>query len=294
MKSFKKSFLYTLLSRIWHTVRVRYWIKHLEKRQWSNFEGNDQSNLIASLTSFPARIEHVWITIESLFQQSYKPWKVVLVLAEEEFPGKKLPKTLEDQVDRGLEIIWVSRNTRSFKKLLPVKEKYPSSYIVTFDDDIIYETKRTERLVRFYKSNPGCIVACRGKEVLLAKQGFMPYMEWPMANRKSPDGKVLATGVGGILYPPGLLNEQMLLDIDNAQRLTPTADDIWFWATAVYSNVPVRCLAYNRTLSIKFRDSENGLTRINCIEGRNDIQLRAIDEEYKISAKIRHEIEFKI
>jgi hypothetical protein len=239
--------------------------------------------LIVSLTSYPARINEVWITIESLFLQNYKPWKVVLVLAEPEFPNKKLPATLVDQINRGLEIIWTERNIKSYKKLLPVREKYPDSFIITVDDDIVYERSRIKKLIKGYMDNPGSVVGCRGKEVVFENNAFRPYMEWPLADMSSASYRTMFTGIGGILYPPGLIDEDMLLDIDTAQDLTPTADDIWFWTATVSSHVPVRCLGYNRNLSIKFREIDDSLTKINCVEGGNDIQMKAIEAEYKVS-----------
>ena len=42
----------------------------------------------------------------------------------------------------------------------------------------------------------------------------------------------MQTGVGGVLYPPHSLDEQML-DPAQFMALAPTNDDVWFWAAAV-------------------------------------------------------------
>ena len=66
-----------------------------------------EEQVIVSLTSYPARISYVHLAIKSLMLQSYKPDRIILWLAEEQFPDKKLPKKLTDLCQYGLEIIWM-------------------------------------------------------------------------------------------------------------------------------------------------------------------------------------------
>ena len=283
----KRNIVYRAYHRIYRYLRVRWLVLKLKLRQFRPFEANPEHNLVVSLTSFPARIDDVWITIESIFQQDYKPSRVVLVLAEPEFPGRKLPASLQRQVRRGLEILWVPENTRSYKKLLPVREKYPDSAIVTFDDDIIYEPWRLRQLVNKASQYPDTVIGFRGREVSLSDDTrFTPYMEWSLASEQSHPYGTLLTGVGGILYPPGVMDHGMLFDIESAQALAPTADDIWFWAVAVHSGVPVRCLGYQEHITIRLNDIDNSLQKINCDEGRNDKQLEAVVSTYNLWGKI--------
>ncbi|SOB74542.1 hypothetical protein SAMN04488490_0021 [Marinobacter sp. LV10R510-11A] len=286
MSSIKHGYVYTFFSKIYHFIKINICLAKLKRNRRKIFLGDKESNLIVSLTSYPARIDHVWITIESLFAQSYQPWKIVLVLSKAEFPDQKLPNSLVDQIGRGLEILWTESNTRSYKKLLPVREKYPDALILTVDDDIAYDRSRVRTIIRAHKDNPNSVVGCRGREIKFDGHLFGSYMEWPLATLESPSYRTMLTGVGGILYPPGLIDDKLLLDIDAAQRLAPTADDIWFWMATVCSGVPVKCLGINRSLSIKFRDKRKSLTTINCGEGRNDIQMNAVDRVYQASKLI--------
>jgi hypothetical protein len=66
-----------------------------------------EEKVIVSLTSYPARISYVHLAIKSLMLQSYKPDRIILWLAEEQFPAKELPKELTDLCAYGLEIIWM-------------------------------------------------------------------------------------------------------------------------------------------------------------------------------------------
>ena len=91
------------------------------------------------------------VSIISLFNQDYKDYKIVLTLSLEEFPKKHIPWTLNLLRSKGLEILWCDQNLKSFKKLLPIKKKYPESLIVTFDDDIYYEPWRLKYLIEEHK-----------------------------------------------------------------------------------------------------------------------------------------------
>lgn len=90
--------------------------------------------LVVSFTSFPARIEDAWIAADSLMRQDVPPDAVVLVLSQEEFPDQEVPRSLRLMQRRGLEILWVDRDLRSFKKLLPVSSvpHYPTGPIGSY------------------------------------------------------------------------------------------------------------------------------------------------------------------
>jgi Glycosyl transferase family 2 len=252
----------------------------------SKFEPNDSSNLIICLTSFPARINSVWITIESILQQEYKPWKIVLVLAETEFPMRSLPKSLIAQQQRGIDILWTPRNTRSYKKLLPVRELYPHSYIITFDDDVIYEPWRVSKLVAASQEFPDAVIGYRGWEISVSDDQIEPYTNWKPADRSTPHNKVFLTGVGGIFYPPNVLDKSLLLDIDTALRLAPTGDDIWFWAVATVSRTPIICLGFSKHLLINPNDYQNALSTLNVTGGKNDEQIDNVVNEYNLKRHI--------
>lgn len=279
---------YRFLALCHHQIVTFYKISKFKLFRNGRFVPNPDSNLIVSLTSYPARINEVWITIESIFQQSYRPWKVVLVLADSEFHGRIIPKSLENQVSRGLEIVWVDRNIRSYKKLLPTIERYPNSHIVTVDDDIIYEPWRLGRLVHAAEQHPGAIIGYRGWQIVVNNGQFAPYTSWPRADKNTPEGSTLLTGVGGILYPPGVLIPELLLNIETALALAPTADDIWFWAIAVMSHVNIVCLGYDKHLQIKYDYQDLALNALNCQGGANDIQLNAVSKKWQLLDALRY------
>ena len=64
-----------------------------------------KEKIIVSLTSYPKRINVVWITIETLLQQTVKPDEVILWLADSQFKEiEELPEELKALQKRGLTI----------------------------------------------------------------------------------------------------------------------------------------------------------------------------------------------
>lgn len=241
------------------------------------FINNNNSNIIVSLTSFPARINQAWISIETIFQQNYKPNKVVLVLSEIEFPNKKLPKKIQQQIHRGLEIIWTNDNIRSYKKLIPTIKRYPHATIITIDDDIFYEPWRLEDLVDFSKQYPGCIIGHRGWEIsTTSEEGLRPYEDWKRADLYTNNDNVFLTSGAGTLIPPNVLDREILLDKKLAIKLCPNADDIWLWAVSRLSNVPTYCLGNHDLRNISTLSTTPNLKADNLYNGLNDIQIQNV------------------
>lgn len=110
---------------------------------------------IISLTSWKARIATVGKTIYSLLKQC-PGFHIVLVLSEEEFPKKEkeLPKDLMLFIKNNLiEILWVYKNYKSFKKVLFTMDKYKDVPVISADDDCIYTCNYAEILYNKWLSN---------------------------------------------------------------------------------------------------------------------------------------------
>lgn len=242
-----------------------------------------RSEVVVSLTSFPARIDHAWIPIETMLRQDHAPDRVVLVLADDEFPVRTLPHKLGAQQRRGLEILWIPRSARSFDKLLPARVAFPAATIITVDDDARYEPWLVSRLIEESRHHPGSVIGHRGREIRCDEDGLVPSNDWMLASRATPAGRVLLTGVGGVLYPPGVLPIDLLTDVDLARELCPTADDVWFWAVARVAGVPTRCLGLTSWCRLRRQAHTPTLNTINRDEGQNDVQLARVIEHFGVT-----------
>jgi hypothetical protein len=193
-----------------------------------------------SIFIYCTRIYDIYLVIESIFQQTLKPNRLILWLDEEEFSDETIPLALLRQQTRGLTIKYC-QNIRSYKKLIPTLRQYPEDIIVTVDDDTIYPSDLLERLIRAYKQDTQAIYYTRGCLIKLDKIGnVLSYRQWDRLGNGMPMEKwsafktlsegtplALPTGVGGILYPPHSLHEDVMRE-DLYMKLCPHADDIWF------------------------------------------------------------------
>ena len=117
---------------------------------------------IISLTSWKARINTVSKTLYSLIQQC-PGFHIVLVLSEDEFPQKEkeLPESLMLFVENNLiEILWVDKNYKSFKKVLFTMDKYRDVPVISADDDCIYTCNYAESLYNAWLENKDMIFYC--------------------------------------------------------------------------------------------------------------------------------------
>lgn len=116
---------------------------------------------IISLTSWKKRIGTVSKTLFSLVKMC-PGFHIVLVLAEEEFPNKEneLPEELMLFVDNDLiELLWVKKNLRSFKKVLPTMDKYRDVPIISADDGQAYVDNFAEKLYDRWLEHQDCIIS---------------------------------------------------------------------------------------------------------------------------------------
>jgi len=240
--------------------------------------------LVVSLTTFPARVRDVWATIVTLLNQTHPPDALVLVLSQEEFPDRRIPRGLRRIQKRGLTILWTEKNLRAHNKLLPVRKEFPRSTIVTVDDDILYEPTMLASLVREAKSRPDTIIGHRGWCVQWDEGGLRPYFEWMPAGRAGPTtepDRVFLTGVGGVLYPPGHPPAELLLDESAAVRVTPTADDVWFWAASVAGGSARFCTGARYGRPNGLEGLSPALLDVN--RAANDLQLRAAVDHFNLT-----------
>lgn len=215
--------------------------------------------LIVSLTSFPARIHTVEKTIRTLLSQTLKPDRVILWLAEEQFPNKEndLPRALIALKNYGLTIEFCE-DLRSYKKIIPALAKYPDAIIITADDDIYYAPDTVETLYTSYLEDKNAIHAHRVKHTKLIDGKIRKCTKTPL---KSYFNRQI--GYGAVLYPPHSLDKKVT-DKAVFKKLLPTHDDVWLWAMAVLNHIPVKVVKGDKESVIYVENTQQyGLCKIN-------------------------------
>lgn len=202
------------------------------------------AQVIVSLTSFPAAIQYAIGAIISILNGSVLPDKIVLYLTFEQFKECGIPHELRQLAKENpiFEIRNYSRDIRSYRKLIPAQKDFPNAVIVTVDDDVAYHKHMLRDILQLHEEYPNAIIAHRAKRILPNK----PYCKWKkyrwyhfLFKRIHASFMNIQTGVGGVLYPPHALKQNMLDDVELFTKLAPTTDDIWFWAAAVQNGVPI-------------------------------------------------------
>lgn len=242
-----------------------------------------KKQVVVSLTSYPARINMVQYTIYSLLNQSANYDKIILYLGKDKFPNLEtdLPQELINLCGDKFEIHWVEKDLCSFTKLIPALKEYPDALIVTADDDIVYPYRWLELLLLSYVKNPTEISCHRAHKIIFEDEKIKPYRQWKFSYPKAcVSYNNFLTGVGGVLYPPHCLSEDVF-DEEKFMRLCPQADDIWFWAMAIENNTQIRIVENNITrLEYIEGTQEVGLCYSNVREEKNDVQLQNVLNEY--------------
>jgi len=254
-----------------------------------SYEKYCDTEIIVSLTTYDRRLSEVYLAIESIMQQTLKPNRIILWLGNE-LKNTNIPLVLKNQQKRGLEIrYW--KDIRSYKKLIPTLLAFPSSVIITVDDDYLYDYALVENLVSGYIENPELIHCVWLRQMKLLHSNVLEkYRKWRSADDFFPvSPQNFSIGAGGVLYPPGcfseeVFNEEVFLDI------CKYADDVWFKAMALLNNtlskkIPVNC----NNLQIK-SVQDMALSKINVEGGQNDVQLKAVFDRYNLYGRMLEEL----
>lgn len=165
-----------------------------------------EQNLIISLATYSLRFPTLPKVLNSLVNQSMKPWKIVVNM--DDVDVKNITPEIQEYLDRDdFELILSPDAIRPHKKYYYTMLKYRKNPIITVDDDMIYNTDMVQSLYQSYKEHPDCISAMEtvlvgfhinGKPKLKTSWKFHQIIE-------EPTHSIVAEGVGGVLYPPNIL-----------------------------------------------------------------------------------------
>jgi len=234
-----------------------------------------QSKILISLTSYKERFNFLPEVIKSLREQTIIPNKIVLVLT------KKDMKSFGYQLNK-IDIITVNEDLKPHKKYYYTMIKYPEYAIVTVDDDIIYSKNMLKSLYNSYIEHPNLVSGRRGHLMKYKKNGELSnYNSWHFEQKKiiKANYNLFFTGVGGVLYPPDILNinKKYLKVIEE----TILGDDITLKYFEVNKGIEVKWVANNHLQGLKIMRNiwDKPLFKIN--RNNNDIFIRKINIDIK-------------
>ena len=229
----------------------------------------NNTQIIVSMTSFPARILFIKPTIESLLKQTVRAHRLILWLAEEEFPNREedVPQDIVGLQNDYFQIEWC-RNIRSYKKMIPTLEKYPDTVIVTADDDLIYESNWLEKLLASHKKYPSDIICHRITKMVKDGNGQWATLPggWEYYSGACALNKLC--GGAGALFPPGIFNGD-IKEPELFLNLAPTNDDQWFWMMGLLAGRKVR-VAENAVVVLNMNKEMDATPKLSQMNDKNE------------------------
>jgi hypothetical protein len=285
-----------IFSKVLNRIAARIIKRYLDKTMPRKFDIESSRKLIGintteirekkyivSLTSFPARIEDVWISIETILRQTFRPDAIILWLSEDQFKGIELPSKLKNLEKRGLTIKFVSGDIRSHKKYKYALDQYPDDYIITLDDDLYYDKNLIENLVELKEKYPNCIPSNRAHKIKFNGDKIDSYNNWIHNSfQKEPSYSLVQTGGFGTLYS----SQDLFLDYNKEDiflKLTPYADDLWLkFMVLLKCNKIITNNRYNKDPITVKGTQENKLVSHNILNGGNDVQFENLLKHYNL------------
>ena len=240
--------------------------------------------VIISLTSFPARIDKVYLCINSLLRQSVRADKIVLWLAATQFPnGSGIPETLKRLVGEKFEIRFCD-DLRSYKKIFYSAQQFKDDIIITVDDDTLYPEDWLLNLINTYIKYPDCVCCYRAHKIVLKSGKIAPYSEWIglSPNETGPDSFLVPIGVGGVLYPPTFFDD-VEFDFEKIKELCPTADDLWLKAIGLKNGFrAVKVDPNSKEWFTIISSQKQALMKTNVGQNMNDISIENLEKYYQL------------
>lgn len=250
-------------------------------------ETNRKPKIIVSLTSVPKRFDTLYLTIESIFNQTLQPDKIVLYLGNNT-KSIMLPKKIKKLVKRGLTIEYrddskLGPHTKYFYAL----QEYKNDIVVTFDDDILYDKYLIEELYSSYLKFPKCISSVRPHKIVFTENKEIDnYNKWIFdyneADSLTPSYLLCQTGVGGVLYPPNIYPKKVFnKELINSKF--KRNDDLYLYFNQVLNGIKVvRSGEKQYFLDTIEGTQDDGLVVTNLFGGGNDEIIKKLVKHYNI------------
>ena len=265
-------------TRLFSSEVLYWWAVTVRDVAYEQFTVLIDTEITVSMTSYPARIGYVPTVVKSILNQTWKADRVLLWLAEEQFPRKEaeLPGELTGLTDETFIIRWCD-DLKPHKKYYYAFQETKEGVIINFDDDCILADYQIELLLLSYIRHPEAVSSTRAHLMAITDNGrLLDYQYWIkqsdiMLNK--PCMQLIATGVGGILYPVGIFSED-LYDKAAISKTCLMADDLWLKAHEVMSDIPVVLACSYKGIELVTGSQESSLWQNN--QNENDRQMKEI------------------
>jgi hypothetical protein len=236
---------------------------------------------VVSLTSHPERFNTLSQTLNSLLAQRLIAKNIYLNIAQEDI--SKLPNSVKNFESNGLIKVNPCENLGPGKKLIPTLKLEKSLPIIVVDDDLIFDTDLTLKLMIMHHLSPGTIIASRVHKITHTPEGkISAYVKWQknysLSNGPSMD--LFATSGAGTLYKAEFFHSDVT-DEKAYKELAFHTDDLWWFIQSKRIGTKTKRLPSQSILNYVDGTQETGLWN-NGNKERNDLNLKALIEKYSL------------
>ena len=242
--------------------------------------------IIVSLTSYPGRFAHIHTALKSIMLQTLKPDKIIVWLDADVGREKFTPKMLELE-QYGIEYRAAAGDLKPHKKYIHAMREFADDMIITVDDDLIYAKDVIETLMKTHMRYPNAVCARRVHKITKNADGTIaPYNDWlgEYCGCDTPSHALVATGVGGVLYPPHCLYAQAL-DEGLITQLSLKADDIWLKFMELLHDTPVVWAPCKIPMpDLIEKEQATSLKSENVGQNRNDVYFDQVQKHFNVRA----------
>ena len=233
--------------------------------------------ITVSLSAKRNRFLTLHFVLKSIFNQSFHPDEIILWIEKKD--QKHIPKRILKFKKIGLKIFFCN-NLKSYNKIIHTLRIRKKNYIITFDDDIIYNKDSIKSLLSKAKKFKGKIIANRVHRIKLKNNDPIKYKDWIWNSQNKAVHRLnFQTGVYGVLYPPNSFHKDVCKN-KIFQKLSPTADDLWlYWMVRLNKKFIVWSELKERNIEVINFD-HNNLRTINIFNKNNDNQFKNLIKYY--------------
>ena len=239
---------------------------------------------VISLTSHPARFSTLDQSLKQLLDQHLIPKKVYLNIAEADMG--KLPDSVKQLESGGILKINSCSDLGPGKKLIPTLKLEETLPIIVVDDDLVFESDLTLKLMVQHHLTPKNVVASRVHEIIFEANGDVaPYSKWVKNYSLSngPGSNLFATSGAGTLYKKEFFHKDVM-DEATYKELCFHTDDLWWHIQSKRIGVKTKRMPGFSVLNFIDGTQEVGLWQSGN-QDRNDPNLKGLLKKYSINLK---------
>lgn len=277
-----KKLIYRIYRKMNYIFRRIY--VHAAPKRYALNRQERKTRIIVSLTSYPGRFAHIHTALKSIMLQTVKPDKIIVWLDEDVSRHRFTAKML-DLEQYGIEYRAMPGDLKPHKKYIHAMREFPEDIIITVDDDLIYAKDVIETLLKTHERYPKAVCARRVHKITKKPDGeIASYNDWlgEYCAYDTPAHDLVATGVGGVLYPPHCLYEAAF-DEALITDLSLKADDIWLKFMELLNGTYVVWAPCRIPMpDLIEKEQETSLRSENVTQNRNDVYFANVQSYFHV------------